>query len=153
MRYALVAALLLLTACASGGVAEPVVDAEIGTSPFALVSSGFAAGNPKFLPQTTTEQMTFVFRNVTDTPQKAESLFIRQSNEASSSLQLARASTRIDRVIAPGEELAVSVAASVALTPPEKRAGVSGLELEVLLEHADGTRYRWHEVQPKYPRV
>ena len=153
MRYALAAALLLLTACASAPVAEPVVDAEIGTAPFALVSSGFASGNPKFLPQTTTEQMTFVFRNVTDVPQRAESLFIRQSNENESRLRLQRASTRIDKVIAPGEELKISVAASVAMTPREERHGLSGLELEVLLEHADGTRYRWHEVQPTYPRV
>lgn len=153
MRYALAATLLLLTACASGGVAEPVVDAEIGTSPFALVSSGFASGNPKFLPQTTTEQMTFVFRNVTDRPQRFESLSIRQSNETESRLRLRRASTRIDKMIAPGETLEVSVAASVAMTPREERTRLSPLELEVLLEAGDGTRYRWNEVQPSYPRV
>jgi hypothetical protein len=132
-------------------VAEPVVDADAGTAPFALVSSDFASG-PNFLPQTTTEPIKFVFRNVTDAPQSAESLFVRQSNEATSSLQVRRASTRIGRVVAPGEDLEVTVAATVAVTPREERAGVRAPELEILLEHADGTRYRYAKVTPRFSR-
>jgi hypothetical protein len=152
MRYALASALLLLTACATGGVGEPVVDAGMGTAPFALVSSGFVSGNPKYLSQTSTEEMTFVFRNVTETPQTAESLFISQLNETRSMFQVKRAVKRIDGVIAPGEELEVRVAATVERTPRGERGGMEMIELNVLLK-ADGTSYRYAPVRPTYPRV
>lgn len=150
MRYALAAVLLLLVACATGGVGEPVIDAAAGNAPFALVSGGFDR-LPGRAPQTTTEGMTFVFRNVTDKPQRAESLFISQANEASSRLQVKRASTPIGKVILPGEEVEVKMAPTVVFSPPGETLGPKGVELDVLLR-ADGTSYRY-PLKPSYPHM
>ncbi len=141
MRISL-AALLLLAACGSSGA---FVDASQPGAPLSFAGCGFTR-EPEFEQgYASTEEMVFLFENVSDRPQTVESLAIRQLDDLSSPVQLDAVSRRVGRMIDPGEELEVKMLVRVRPrayergTPP----GRGGLALDIMLRHADGTNYRY----------
>lgn len=142
MRIAAGVLLLFVAACGSSG---SFVDASQPGAPFSLAGCGFTR-DPEFNQgYASTEEMVFLFENVSERPQTVESIAIRQLDELSSPVQLDAGSERVDRMIDPGEELEVKMLVRVRPrvyergTPP----GRGGLALDIILRHADGTNYRY----------
>jgi hypothetical protein len=142
MRIA-AAILFFLSACASGGGSGAVVDASQVGAPFSWAGGGFTSRNTQIAP---TEELIFIFENVSDRPQTAESLAIRQRNETNSPMLIESTSVRIGKMIEPGEELEVKMLVRVTYLRSEPGVPLGfprGLQLDVLLRHADGTTYRF----------
>jgi hypothetical protein len=145
MRIA-AAVLFSLSACASGAGDGAIVDASQVGAPFSWVGGGFTSQSRHIGSTASTEEMTFLFENVSGRPQTAESLTMRQRNQSASPLLIDATSVRIGRMIEPGEELEVKMLVRVTPVQAERGAPMGfrrGLELDIMLRHSDGTTYRF----------
>ncbi|HVR44524.1 MAG TPA: hypothetical protein VMS56_13880 [Thermoanaerobaculia bacterium] len=137
---------LALASCASGDASSVPIDARDGNVPFALAGAGMPNPTPgSSLPGARNFEMTetirFIFTNVTHRPQTIERLSVRQRSAGNTSTRMESTGVRVAKMIEPGEDIEIDVL--VRFTRGTTRPGAigSGIDIDGILELADGFRY------------